>query len=209
MVSAYPRPRMRSRVLPPPIIALLPRHFDDPGCNSAPHPRMSMQSSCERCFPLAMFPLRRRSLRRSADVFWTAPQYSEFPAYAALLAGAAPDVLYRSSVAQHRQTWKLREYHYRRRPAISGAEEDEIRKRKGVPLASGNPLRGYFSPGTRVEEASGRTWIEFKRDDGTVRYERARSASEGRSDEDEEDVEDVIVTGEVGDRTRSGDLEPR
>ncbi|EIN05279.1 hypothetical protein PUNSTDRAFT_116108 [Punctularia strigosozonata HHB-11173 SS5] len=148
--------------------------------------------------------------------------YSEFPAYAALLAGAAPEVLYRSSVAQHRQTWKLREYHYRRRrrggsscgcERWGDADADETRGEEGKkeegegevgegemkgPLPAGNPLRGYLSPGTRVEEESGRTWIEFRRSEGAVRYVRAgEGEGEGEGqEEDGEEVQDVVVTGE-------------
>jgi len=37
--------------------------------------------------------------------------YTEFTSYASLLSGAAPQTLQASLIAQHRQTWKLREYH--------------------------------------------------------------------------------------------------
>ncbi|TDL26798.1 hypothetical protein BD410DRAFT_825292 [Rickenella mellea] len=37
--------------------------------------------------------------------------YTEFTSYAALLSGAPPSILQKSLIAQHRQTWKLREHH--------------------------------------------------------------------------------------------------
>ncbi|CAL1698286.1 unnamed protein product [Somion occarium] len=68
--------------------------------------------------------------------------YTEFTAYAALLSGAPPATLQRSLVAQHRQTWKLREYHL----LISDEDEDV------QPLPPGNPARGYIPLGTQVHE---------------------------------------------------------
>lgn len=48
---------------------------------------------------------------RNLVFFLRQSQYTEFTSYAALLAGAAPQTLQASLIAQHRQTWKLREHH--------------------------------------------------------------------------------------------------
>ncbi|KAI0791033.1 hypothetical protein C8Q75DRAFT_86094 [Abortiporus biennis] len=91
--------------------------------------------------------------------------YTEFTSYAALLSGAPPATLQRSLVAQHRQTWKLREYHLLEYP--SDVSEDEIFNRAespkpltSDPLGPGNPSRGYIPNGTEIRQLEGNGAIE-------------------------------------------------
>lgn len=78
-------------------------------------------------------------------------QYTEFTSYAALLSGAAPSVLQKSLVAQHRQTIKIREWHFIEASADPYAPRDNVR-----PLAPGNPTRGYIPDGVEACEHSDR-----------------------------------------------------
>ena len=72
-------------------------------------------------------------------------QYTEFTSYAALLSGAAPAILHRSLVAQHRQTLKIQEWHL-------VEDEDESIPSRVRPLRPGNACRGYIPDELKVHE---------------------------------------------------------
>ncbi|KAF9238648.1 hypothetical protein BU15DRAFT_88288 [Melanogaster broomeanus] len=114
--------------------------------------------------------------------------YMEFSAYTSLLSGSAPSALPDSLVAQHRQTWKLREYHLTETQDLRGEDSSETR-----PLGMGDHLKAYFPIGTRMQELADDS-IEIRepgRED-VLRYWRpSRSASHDRN------VVDIVLVGEV------------
>lgn len=100
-----------------------------------------------------------------------------------LLSGGAPSVLDRGLVAHHQQTWKLREYYLAEHPDLARAESRIV--------GCGDPLKAYFSSGTRWHEFPDSVEIcEPGRD--TVQYWRS---SHPKSDG--ERVVDIIILGEV------------
>ena len=114
-------------------------------------------------------------------------QYTEFTSYAALLSGAAPAVLQKSLVAQHRQTIKVREWHF-----LDPDENTPSENRQ--PLGPGNPSRGYIPDNIEVLEQSDKLVITLtpsKRQ--IIYYSTARVAKMGAFDR----VQDVFLTGEV------------
>ncbi|KAK7688669.1 hypothetical protein QCA50_008207 [Cerrena zonata] len=107
--------------------------------------------------------------------------YTEFTAYAALLSGAPPATLQRSLVAQHRQTWKLREYY--------------LFDDGSSPLPPGNPSRGYIPDGAAVREVSdGLEMKEVGSQEAIVYHSWSTLQKNGVSLTDK--VKDVFITGE-------------
>ncbi|KAI0691800.1 hypothetical protein BC835DRAFT_1407197 [Cytidiella melzeri] len=115
--------------------------------------------------------------------------YTEFTSYAALLSGAPPSVLYRSLVAQHRQTIKLQEWHL-------VEDEDEVTSCKTRPLRSGNPCRGYVPDDVKVHVVADilelteagesepliyRSWSSIKRADVPVKVRDTFLTGQGHS----------------------------
>ena len=97
------------------------------------------------------------------------------------MSGAPPSILQNSLVAQHRQTWKLREYHL-----LSGEGLN------GEPLSAGNPLRSYLPDDMKLHE----------RPDGIEIMEPGRNEAlfyhkPSRDDGDRSTVQDIIILGEV------------
>ncbi|KAH7911286.1 hypothetical protein BJ138DRAFT_1006932 [Hygrophoropsis aurantiaca] len=118
--------------------------------------------------------------------------YTEFTAYAALLSGGAPPILHKSLVAQHRQTWKLREYH------LMNPSENNNLGESLAPLSAGDPLRAYFPIGTRISDCSNAIEVREPGKPDVLRY--ARSASCGNatlSGQDFQRLKDIIILGEV------------
>ncbi|THH28764.1 hypothetical protein EUX98_g5427 [Antrodiella citrinella] len=116
--------------------------------------------------------------------------YTEFTAYAALLSGAPPITLQHSLVAQHRQTWKLREYHLDEK----STSQEGNGTATAVPLSPGNPARGYVPNGTHVRE--GPTHLEII-DPGRKKPHIYHSlASLAARRENGARVKDVFITGE-------------
>jgi len=114
--------------------------------------------------------------------------YTEFTAYAALLSGAPPLVLLNSLVAQHRHTWKLREYHF-----TSASPLPHIYPNPSpAPISPGDPLRGFLPEGLRIEEneEEGVVAVWELGAGAPVVYRRAGS-NEGRVS-----ARDVLVIGE-------------
>ncbi|KAH8079828.1 hypothetical protein BXZ70DRAFT_901552 [Cristinia sonorae] len=119
--------------------------------------------------------------------------YTEFTAYAALLSGAPPATLQRSLVAQHRQTWKLREYHLYYDEDEGKDEEDVDVDLVMRPLKPGNPARAYIPAGTEIREGPTSVEIvEAGRKEPLVYHSiasRVKHQSGAR-------VKDVFITGE-------------
>ncbi|KAI0076883.1 hypothetical protein K474DRAFT_1597216 [Panus rudis PR-1116 ss-1] len=126
--------------------------------------------------------------------------YTDFTAYAALLSGAPPQTLHRSLVAQHRQTWKLREYHL----VEFDTEVDnniDTAPHSVRPLGPGNPSRGYIPNGTELDETVDTLEIFEQGSREAIIYRSCDSIKKDiqkmGSDKWKGKVKDVIVTGEV------------
>lgn len=87
-------------------------------------------------------------------------------------------------IAQHRQTWKLREYQL--------PEHQELAREGSRPLGLGDPLKAHFPTGTRIlQEFSDSVDIQEPGTD-TVHYWRPSHAKfNGQR------VKDIIILGEV------------
>ncbi|KAH0579994.1 hypothetical protein J132_09360 [Termitomyces sp. J132] len=119
--------------------------------------------------------------------------YTEFTAYAALLAGGDPHVIQESMVVRHRQTWKLHEHHLlafdaSRSDSGIGLDSDSVE-----PLPSGDPLRSYFPTGTQICEIEAGIVVRAPNRNDVLRYQRASSIGEERQGVP---VQDIIITGE-------------
>ncbi|TFK48269.1 hypothetical protein OE88DRAFT_1664754 [Heliocybe sulcata] len=117
--------------------------------------------------------------------------YTEFTAYAALLSGAPPLVLLNSLVAQHRHTWKLREYHFTSAYPISRSSSGSARSDCAAsPISPGDPLRGFLPEGARMEENQEEGIVEvWERGKDVPLVYRSAAEGEGR-------VRDVLIVGE-------------
>jgi len=112
-------------------------------------------------------------------------QYTEFTAYAALLAGAPPHTLEKSLVVQHRQTWKLREHHLLSSDCCGNN-----------PLPGGNPLRSYFPMGTEIKEDADGVAVREPTGPGPLQYHRATVYHSTGRVQSRSRVQDIIITGE-------------
>ncbi|KAF9458704.1 hypothetical protein BDZ94DRAFT_74376 [Collybia nuda] len=123
--------------------------------------------------------------------------YTEFTAYAALLTGAPPQTLQKSIVVRHRQTWKLREHHLIAADPYSDSGID-MDLDTVDPLPAGDPLRSYFPTGTQIREHREGIEVQEANCKNILHYQRARTTSRQRSDDDcyTVCVQDVIITGE-------------
>ncbi|EIW76650.1 hypothetical protein CONPUDRAFT_139394 [Coniophora puteana RWD-64-598 SS2] len=117
--------------------------------------------------------------------------YTEFTAYAALLSGGPPSALQKSLVAQHRQTWRLREYH------LMVADTDGRSKRC---LATGDPLRGFFPVGTHIRETSGGIEVQQPRTEDALCYQSSSSSPHSPSSDPNHshwrEIADIMIVGE-------------
>ena len=122
-------------------------------------------------------------------------QYTEFTAYAALLAGASPPVIQKSVVGRHQQTWKLREHHLVvNDPADSDSGIDVTESDRVIPLRGGDPLRSYFPTGTQIIERRDGLRVQNPANDQEFTYQRHSCSDAGQADVT---VQDIIITGEV------------
>jgi len=121
-------------------------------------------------------------------------QYTEFTAYAALLAGGHPPIIQKSLVVRHRQTWKLREHHLlapdTSLPGSGINSESDIE-----PLSGGDPLRSYFPSGVQMRETKDGVEVQEPNSKDVIRYHRT-SCLPGSDKSRSPFVRDIIVTGE-------------
>lgn len=126
-------------------------------------------------------------------------QYTEFTAYAAMLAGASPTVIQKGVVGRHQQTWKLREHHllaFEHSDSDSGIDMDVD---SVTPLRAGDPLRSYFPIGTQIREHREGLTVQGSGSSQIRRYVRASALeTQSNSDDPPPRVQDIIITGEVG-----------
>ena len=100
------------------------------------------------------------------------------------MSGAPPSTLRNSLVAQHRQTWKLREYHL-----LSGAGLN------GEPLSAGSPLRAHLPDVMKLHEGPDGIEIQESERNETLFYHKAKQTA--GDDRYGSIVQDVIILGEV------------
>ena len=126
-----------------------------------------------------------------------------------MLEGAPPNVIQRSVVGRHQQTWKLREHHLvtttttsdSSSDSDSGIELDLDNKTTTVnhSLNAGDPLDAYFPAGTQIKEYRDGLSVQEPGCDRALRYQRF-SANEAQKRDFEgvtSCVQDIIITGEV------------
>lgn len=93
-------------------------------------------------------------------------------------------------VAQHRQTWRLREYYLtvsRSADGIAGGVESP-------PLSSGDPLKAFFPSGIRIHEHAGSAEVH---EPGKMVPLSYRQPSACGVEAEGLDIQDIIVVGEV------------
>ncbi|KAG1773325.1 hypothetical protein EV702DRAFT_1243719 [Suillus placidus] len=119
--------------------------------------------------------------------------YTEFTTYAALLSGRSPSILHNCMVPQHRQTWKLREYHL----TVSKGADGIAGGTKSPLLSSGHPLKAFFPAGIRIDEHAGSAEVHEPGKMAPLSY-RQPSACDAEAEGFKcPEIQDVIVVGEV------------
>ncbi|KAI6143479.1 hypothetical protein BKA82DRAFT_25105 [Pisolithus tinctorius] len=139
----------------------------------------------QRCINLARpsAPLALSHIPGSLEGIWEGLfTYTEFDVYSSLLSGGLPPVLRNCQVAQHRQTWKLREYH------LLGSPEslENIQ-----PLGLGDALRAFFPSDVRLREFSEFLEVYTPGMEEVIHYKRSL-----RTRTREQLICDIIVIGE-------------
>ncbi|KAF8064294.1 hypothetical protein FPV67DRAFT_1504325 [Lyophyllum atratum] len=124
--------------------------------------------------------------------------YTEFTAYAALLAGGQPPIIQKSMVVRHRQTWKLREHHLLASDPSRSDSGIELESDNVEPLPAGDPLRSYFPTGTQIRESRDGIEIQEPAREGIIHYQRASCVASGMYGFERRgvSVQDIIITGE-------------
>ncbi|KZV63420.1 hypothetical protein PENSPDRAFT_745672 [Peniophora sp. CONT] len=120
--------------------------------------------------------------------------YTDFTAYAALLAGAPPIKLFQSIVARHQQTFRLREYHYLGADDADGMNNNAS---GAGPLSLGDPLRAFLPSGLRLQVAGSSLLAEEAGRTEPVQYVLAPPAEGAGLDSGYASrVQDVLIIGE-------------
>ncbi|PPQ80352.1 hypothetical protein CVT25_003635 [Psilocybe cyanescens] len=169
--------------------------------SDAPLPNQPFQewdSEWGRCFTKSKRAItdcfRPGSIEGVWEGFFT---YTEFTAYAAMLAGASPTVIQKGVVGRHQQTWKLREHHllpFDHSDSDSGIDMDAD---SVTPLHAGDPLRSYFPIGTQIREHREGVTVQGSGSPHIRRYLRASALETQANREDRPPcVQDIIITGE-------------
>lgn len=155
------------------------------------------EADWQRCMNLAENPLASQfsgaykvgSLQGVWEGVFT---YTEFTTYAALLSGRSPSILHNCMVAQHRQTWKLREYHL----TVSSGTDCISGGAKSQSLGSGDPLKAFFPSGIRIHEHAGTAEVHEPGKPAPLSYTQPSAYGvENRGFECPE-IQDIIVIGE-------------
>jgi hypothetical protein len=116
--------------------------------------------------------------------------YTEFTTYAALLSGRSPSVLHNCMVAQHRQTWKLREYHLTVSTGADGITDGT------KSLSSGDPLKAFFPSGIRIHEHAGIVEVLEPGKMAPLFYRQPSACSAEAEGFKCPEIQDIIVVGE-------------
>ncbi|PPQ95781.1 hypothetical protein CVT26_015921 [Gymnopilus dilepis] len=165
----------------------------------SPQPPDEWSSEWGRCFGKSTGDItecfRPGSIEGVWEGFFT---YTEFTAYAAMLAGASPTIIQKGVVGRHQQTWKLREHHllstdHSDSDSGIGMDTDDV-----TALRGGDPLRSYFPTGTQLREHKDGLTVQDSDSTEVRRYHRtsALPSLENATDEQKPRVKDIILTGE-------------
>ena len=120
-----------------------------------------------------------------------------------MLEGAPPNVIQRTVVGRHQQTWKLREHHLVAADTFSdsdsGIELDFDNTATVKSLNPGDPLDAYFPAGAQFKEYRDGLTVQEPGCDRALRYRRFSTIeAQKRDNDDVAYVQDIIITGEVG-----------
>jgi len=117
----------------------------------------------------------------------------EFTTYAALLSGRSPSILHNCLVAQHRQTWKLREY-----CLVVSSEGDGITVGEpSTSLSLGDPLKAFFPPGIRICEHLGCAEVYEPGKIAPLVYRPSPSSRADAASFEHNKIQDILLLGEV------------
>ncbi|KDR78265.1 hypothetical protein GALMADRAFT_64778 [Galerina marginata CBS 339.88] len=124
--------------------------------------------------------------------------YTEFTAYAAMLAGASPTTIQKGVVGRHQQTWKLREHHLLAADHSDSDSGIAMDVDTDTPLRAGDPLRSYFPTGTQLREHREGLIVQDSGSAEVRRYHRASVLQTQKfgGDQHKPRVKDIIITGE-------------
>lgn len=116
-----------------------------------------------------------------------------------MLGGGPPNVIQKSIVGRHQQTWKLREHHLVAADTSGSDSGIDMDLDTVKPLKPGDPLSSYFPSGTQLKEYRDGLIIQEAGCNQVLRYQRASSIEAQKHDSDTMSyVQDIIITGEVG-----------
>ena len=120
-----------------------------------------------------------------------------------MLDGAPPNVIQKTVVRRHQQTWKLREHLLvtidSSSDSDSGIELDLDNTTSVRSLNPGDPLDAYFPFGTQIKEYRDGLTVQEPGCDRALRYQRMSTIEAQKRDVDDVAyVKDIIITGEVG-----------
>lgn len=131
------------------------------------------------------------------------------------MAGAPPAILHKGLVAQHSQTWKLREYHLTSVGAtLATNPQNPFDEALDAPLGGGDPLKAYFPDGTQIFDRGHAIEVREPGRTKSLFYNRAQTVDIASTlaikDEDyqEPQVNDVIIIGEVRHSSSENSQEP-
>jgi hypothetical protein len=94
-------------------------------------------------------------------------------------------------VAQHRQTWKLREYHLTVSTGADGITDGT------KSLSSGDPLKAFFPSGIRIHEHAGIVEVLEPGKMAPLFYRQPSACSAEAEGFKCPEIQDIIVVGEV------------
>lgn len=95
-------------------------------------------------------------------------------------------------VAQHPQTWKLREYHLMVPSEVDGISASE----PSTSLSLGDPLKAFFPPNIRISERSGCAEVYEPGEMAPLLYRQTSSDAEVACFAQSK-IQDIILLGEV------------
>ncbi|KAG2151014.1 uncharacterized protein EDB93DRAFT_316413 [Suillus bovinus] len=167
------------------------------GFSTSLNQSLEWEADWQRCINLAKNPLTSQfsgaykvgSLQGVWEGIFT---YTEFTTYAALLSGRPPSILHNCMVAQHRQTWKLREYYL----TVSRGADGLAGSAKSPSLSSGDPLKAFFPSGIRIHEHSGGAEVHEPGKTVPLSYRQPSVCGVEAEGFKSIEIQDIIVVGE-------------
>ncbi|KAG2078451.1 hypothetical protein BDR04DRAFT_1041411 [Suillus decipiens] len=162
---------------------------------SSPNQSLEWEADWQRCTNLTQDPLINQfsgaykvgSLQGVWEGVFT---YTEFTTYAALLSGRPPSILHNCMVPQHRQAWKLREYH------LTVSRDANGIVAKSLSLGSGDPLKAFFPSGIRIHEHAGGVEVYEPGKMAPLSYRQPSACVVETEGFKCPEIQDIIVVGE-------------